>query len=351
MHTKPRRLPKRARSWAIPTVLCLMSAAGAAQPCGPAEICGLKNPEDMVRLDGTRWAVVSRLGRDPNAAGGFSLIDLKTQTARVLMPDVSRAAAPMYSKCPSPPKATDLVTHGLDVRRTATGHQVFAVNHGGRESIEVFDLQVGESARLTWTGCVMLPPEFSANAVAALPDGLAVTSFGTAGAAGTLELLAGNPRGFVGHWTEKQGWLHVPGSDFGGDNGVTASRDGSVIYVNDWNDGTLRVVPLTPGREPVTIQLGHFHPDNVHWMAGGNLLIAGQIGSARDVLRCASSASCSIASKIVVLDARHQQIRSENEVAASADFGAASTALFYRGHYWLSSFRGDRIIQTDLPTH
>jgi hypothetical protein len=138
---------------------------------------------------------------------------------------------------------------GLDVRQTKRGvMQVFAVNHGGRESIEVFDLLVNsQGAGLTWKGCVVLPADMSANAVAALPDGLAVSSFGTSGDQGTAELLAGNPRGFVGRWTPKKGWVHVTGSEFGGDNGVTAARDGSVLYVNDWNDGTLRIVPLENG--------------------------------------------------------------------------------------------------------
>ena len=31
-------------------------------------------------------------------------------------------------------------------------------------------------------------------------------------------------------------------------------------------------------------------------------------------------------------------------ISATARFGAASTALCYRGRYWLTSFRGDRMI-------
>jgi hypothetical protein len=292
-------------------VAALLSAAallggratvGAAEPCGHNEICGLKNPEDMIRLKWSRWALVSRLGRDAEAPGGFSLVDLKSQTARVLAPDVSKPPVAMYSSCPRAPVASDLITHGLDVRQLKHGAmEVFAVNHGGRESIEVFDLHVySRGASLTWKGCVMLPADISANAVAALPDGLAVTSFGTSGDQGAAELLAGNPSGFVGRWTPKEGWVHVTGSEFGGDNGVTAAPDGSVLYVADWSDGTLRIVPLEKGVAPATIKLGHFHPDNVHFLA-------------------------------------------------TSTFGAASTALLYGKDYWMSSFRGDRIIRLN-PT-
>jgi sugar lactone lactonase YvrE len=329
------------------------AAVRAAEPCGPGEICALKNPEDMIRLEGSRWAVVSRLGRDPEAPGGFSVVDLEAQTSRVLTPDVSKPAVAMYSDCPGAPVAADLITHGLDVRRSARGEsEVFAVNHGGRESIEVFDLHVDDQGvRLTWKGCVMIPAEISANAVAALPDGLAVSSFGTSGDQGTAELLAGTPGGFVGRWTPKQGWTHVAGSEFGGDNGVTSAPDGSALYVNDWNDGTLRIVPLAQAVAPATIKLGKFHPDNVHFLPDGNLLIAGQIGSARDILACAAQSTCSVASMIVVVDPKAQVVRLHWTVAPTLAFGAASSALLCRNVYWMSSFRGDRIVRLTNQTH
>jgi sugar lactone lactonase YvrE len=207
---------------------------------------------------------------------------------------------------------------------------------------------MGRQPKLTWAGCVLVPAEFSSNAVAALPDGLAVSSFGTAGKEGTAELLAGKPQGFVGLWTPAKGWIHVAGSEFGGDNGVTATRDGSVLYINDWSDGTLRIVPLRPDKPPATIQLGSFHPDNVHSLSDGNLLIAGQVGTASDVLACVAQPACPVASMIVVVDPRRQLVKSRWTVESSATFGAASTALLYRGRYWLSSFRGDRIIQVNL---
>jgi sugar lactone lactonase YvrE len=41
--------------------------------------------------------------------------------------------------------------------------------------------------------------------------------------------------------------VRVVGSEFGGDNGLAAAPDGSVIYINGWSDGTLRIVPLKKG--------------------------------------------------------------------------------------------------------
>ncbi|HEY2527252.1 MAG TPA: hypothetical protein VGJ20_04760 [Xanthobacteraceae bacterium] len=349
LHTMPARALVAAGVLWVAALLGGREVVRAAEPCAPNEICALKNPEDMVRLAGTPWALVSRLGRDPGAPGGFSLVDLEKRTSRVLTPDVSKSADAMYSQCPHAPVTSDLITHGLDVRQS-TGRtiEVFAVNHGGRESVEVFDLHLdGQGPMLTWKGCVMLPAEISANAVAALPDGLAVSSFGTSGDQGTAELLAGDPSGFVARWTPKNGWVHVAGTEFGGDNGVTAARDGSVIYVNDWTDGTLRIVPLGKDTAPATIKLGNFHPDNVHFLPGGNLLIAGQIGDARDIMACASQSACPVSSMIVVVDPKRRLVRAHRTIASSPDFGAASTALLYGKDYWLSSFRGNRIVRVE----
>ena len=323
-------------------------AAAVAEPCAQDQVCGLKNAEDLVQVPGSHWAVASRLGKDPQAPGGFSLVDLEKRTSRVLMPDVSKPAAAGYSACPGAPVASDLVTHGLDVYQKAGGGatELFAVNHGHRESIEVFDLHATQQGvNLTWKGCVILPAQMSANAVAALPDGIAVTSFGSPGDEGDAELLAGRPSGFVGRWTPAKGWTHLDGSEFGGDNGIAASADGSLLYVNDWADGTLRVLSLHGGAAPATIKLGDFHPDNVHFMPDGNLLIAGQVGTGRDVMACVTGPGCSVGSAIAVVDPKTRQVRLQWTVTPTAHFGAASTALLYGHDYWVSSFRGDRIVR------
>lgn len=326
----------------------LWSAAAAAEPCAHEQVCGLKNAEDLVRVPGSHWAIASRLAKDPQAPGGFSLVDLEKLTSQVLTPDVSRPAAAEYSACPGAPVAAQLVTHGLDLRQKAggTAAELFAVHHGSRESIEVFDLHASkQGVNLTWKGCVVLPAQMSANAVAALPDGIAVTSFGSPGDKGDAELLAGRPSGFVGRWTRAKGWSHVAGSEFGGDNGIAASADGSLLYVNDWADGTLRVLSLQGGAAPATIKLGDFHPDNVHFMPDGNLLVAGQVGTGREVMACVTGPGCSVGSAIAVVDPKSHQVRLQWSVAPTASFGAASTALLYGHDYWVSSFRGDRIVR------
>jgi hypothetical protein len=321
--------------------------ANAAAVCERDQVCGLKNAEDLVAVPDTHWAVASRLAKDPVAPGGFYLVNLDERTAQVIQPDFSKSAAPEYQQCPGPPVASDLVTHGLDLRHGSSRmNELFAVNHGGRQSIEVFDLKFKkDSVGLTWKGCVALPAGMSANAVVALADGVAVTSFGSDGDQGTADLLAGKPAGYVARWTQKDAWRRVPGSDFGGDNGISAAPDGSALYVNDWSDGTLRVVPLRPGVAATIIPLGDFHPDNVHLLPNGDLLIAGQTGSPGDIMRCASVPACGAGSMIALVDPKHRRLLAHWPIAASESFGAAATALQYGRDFWLSSFRGDRIVR------
>src|SRR6185437_5208689 len=340
-------------AWPLALVICAVATvgvpgvAGGAEPCAQDQICGLKNAEDLVLLDGSHWAIASRLGKDPATPGGFSLVDLNAHATRVLMPDVSGEADPAYAGCPGAPEPADLVTHGLDLRRQSRSDgELFAVNHGGRQSVEVFTVHLSDQGvTLAWKGCVVLPSDTSANAVAALPDGLAVSSFGRPGEEGMAELRAGKPAGFVSRWTAAKGWVHVPGSEFGGDNGLTASADGSTLYINGWSDGTLHMLPLLPGRPATTVKLGDFHPDNVHLLADGKLLIAGQVGQPSDILACATEPQCSAGSRIVIVDPATRKLLRSWSVAPTSTFGAASTALLDGADYWVSSFRGDRIVR------
>ena len=48
---------------------------------------------------------------------------------------------------------------------------------------------------------------------------------------------------------------------------------------------------------------------------------------------------------IVTVDLNAHRVRSSWSVAPTSSFGAASTALLYGRDYWVSSFRGDRIVR------
>ena len=124
--------------------LAAMPSLNAQSPtCTPSNglnfICGLQKPEDLVLIPGTRWLIAS--GMDPGA--GLHLIDTRAKRAQPLYasdtparPDRNR-----FASCPDPLDPRQAVLHGLSLRPAQAGHYtLYATNHGGRESIEAFDI-------------------------------------------------------------------------------------------------------------------------------------------------------------------------------------------------------------------
>src|SRR5688572_19654868 len=167
------------------TRLLLLLAAGATlsspavvaqqkPDCSPTAgltfICGLQNPEDVVVMPGNRWLLTS--GMAPGA--GLTAVDTQTKTVRKLFAPgtaATRADRTKFANCPAPLDAKQTVLHGLSLRQAAAGrYTLYATNHGGRESVEVFELTAGAgpggAPTATWVGCVLLPPKLGANSVA-----------------------------------------------------------------------------------------------------------------------------------------------------------------------------------------
>jgi hypothetical protein len=119
-------------------------SAAQAKNCAPSGglsfICGVQNPEDLVQVPNTRWLVAS--GMAPGS--GLHIVDAQAKTARNLYAAGSqrvRADRTKYGNCPGPLDPSQAVLHGLSLRASPDGRfTVYATNHGGRESIEVFEL-------------------------------------------------------------------------------------------------------------------------------------------------------------------------------------------------------------------
>ena len=124
--------------------LTAMPSINAQSPaCVPSNglnfICGLQKPEDLVLIPGTRWLIAS--GMDQGA--GLHLIDTGAKRAQPLYASDTRARPDRnrFASCPGPLDARQAVLHGLSLRPAQAGHYtLYATNHGGRESIEAFDI-------------------------------------------------------------------------------------------------------------------------------------------------------------------------------------------------------------------
>jgi hypothetical protein len=92
-------------------------------------ICGLRNAEDLIHIQGTSWVLAGQLGPPPTD-GGIYFVGVKDGAVRRAEPDFSRPSVAPYAACPSAPPADVFSAHGLGIRYgTARVHEVFAVNH------------------------------------------------------------------------------------------------------------------------------------------------------------------------------------------------------------------------------
>src|SRR5262245_58178148 len=158
------------------SILIGAQSTGCAPSGGLNFICGLQAAEDFVLVPGTRWLIASGM----TAGSGLHLIDTQAKTAKDLF-TAQTSAAPRANKqkfpdCPGPLDPKQSILHGLSLRPSQGGaYTLYATNHGGRESAEVFEVDArGASPTATWVGCVLTPNKVALNSVAAFSDGTLV---------------------------------------------------------------------------------------------------------------------------------------------------------------------------------
>ncbi|EPX65085.1 hypothetical protein D187_000510 [Cystobacter fuscus DSM 2262] len=308
---------------------------GAGRECelksGVHALCGLNKPEDLLRLGDSDWVVTGNMGNDDWAEGGFYAIRIGDEAFRAITPDFSRPAEPTYGDCPGAPEPKLFSAHGVALRARANDeHTLYAVNHGGRESIEVFDVRVSaEGPALTWTGCIVLPAEHAANSVAPLPDGGIVV---------TIPQLPSVSEGVVLRWGPGGGWTEVPGTRFQGDNGLLVSPDGTRLYVNEYHNNRVHEVSLagtvTP---PRSVDLG-FHPDNIRFAPDGSILATGHPHSIAVVALCGFVVRCGIGTEVARVDPATFQAATLFKRGANETFSGGTSAVVIGDELWIGSF-------------
>ena len=149
---------------------------------GLEPLCGVRGSEDLEVLPGGGQLIVSESRVQFDAEGrmhwlpsGLARLDLGTRQPQPLYPAPGSAHPVDHwgdADCKGEIGAA-LSPHGMQLSRRADGRwQLLVVNHGGRESVEIFEL-LGRGARasLAWRGCVLAPPHAFLNDVAALAAG------------------------------------------------------------------------------------------------------------------------------------------------------------------------------------
>ena len=353
----------KALAFALVTLFLLSGATGAYQPTssgsahsaaacvnkpGVTFICGPRNSEDLIAVPDSPWIIASGLADLNGLGGALYLIDRQNNSWRTLYPsDRASDAGPSMSspmsgsQCTGPVEPSRFSAHGINLRRgTRQLHTLYVVNHGTRESIEVFDLDATHDPKVRWKGCLLLPGRAVGNSVSPLPDGgIVVTVSYLADDTGVVRKIEkGENTGYVLEWHAGEGWTHVPGSEGSFPNGLEVSSDGHWLYVT--NTGNKNVVRLSRGTKVIqkSVIRTNLLTDNLRWDASSQLWVAGQMS------RCRSyNPVCAEPYAILKLDPNTLRLEHFDHPPASPEFGAASVALRVGDDVWVGTFRGDRI--------
>lgn len=349
------------------------AGTGAGAGCGPVNelhfVCGAHHPEDMVRIPGTRWVIVSAFA--PH--GGLQVLDTGALTLRRWdTPPTGqsgqtgqtgeRAAGKRLgaADCPGPIDGADLDTQGLSLRVLRPGrYRVYAVNHGGRESIEIFDVSMAGGAPVPrWRGCVLMPAGDAANAVSSYPDGTIIATVLNRPGTTKADFVRGKPTGGVFEWRPgTTGFRLLPGTELPGNNGLTASPDGRTFYVVAFGLHAIYMYSRSDTRRPIRAATAPgFMPDNVHW-DDGRLIAAGMTydepacGGIRKIIDGhADPMLCHRGYMVATLDPHTLHFTVIARGGPNPAFNGATTGLIDGSRLWISSYQADRVAYRSISS-
>jgi hypothetical protein len=312
-------------------------------------VCGIQNGEDLVIVPGTRWLIAS--GMAPGS--GLRAVDTQAKTLRTLYAAGAAATRPdrsAYANCPGPLDPKQMVLHGLSLRAAAGGRfTVYATNHGGRESIEVFELDAsGATPAATWVGCVLMPDGMAANSVAAFSDRSLVATVLIMPGKTFEDAFAQRNTGAVFAWAPgEKTFRMLPGTELSANNGIETSPDDREFYVVSTT--TKRVVAYArakPGVPLRTAQLKDFGPDNVRWTADNRLITAGMIDdepACGGAPKTEAGIRCPRGYVAVTIDPKTMAVTELARGPATPAFTGTAIAIRAGNELWLGSFYADRL--------
>lgn len=330
----------------------LAATAADCQPAGTVKfICDATDVEDFAPIPGTHWIIGSDLA--PTGQQGYlQLFDARNDTVTKVQPgDIAiRPDRARYADCPGAPDMKIFGPHGLDLTRGGQHRTLYAVNHGGRESVEVFEVDLaGAKPTLAWIGCVVAPKGFWPDGVAALPDGgIIVTSLWDPTDPQRMDkLMNGKPVGTLDEWHASRGWSEVPGSaGLSGPNGVIVSPDGHEVYVAVWSGRAVaRISRGTTRAKTDTVPTGML-TDNLRWSPDGHsIFVGGQDAPVKQVIDCfeSSAVNCNVPFRIDIMNPKTLRLATVVKSGVYGVMGAGTGAIEVDHQIWVSSFRSDRI--------
>ncbi len=337
-------------------------------PGSVGSICGFANPEDVEAVPAAGLLIVSQMRRG-SSGGSLAALALaalpldpgaqKHTRPRRLWPsgdqrrDRSTAAPLGEPSCTEPPAADVFAPHGLSSAATDIPGvvRIAVVGHGGREAIELFDLTgAGDSAALSWRGCVPLPPGTTGNDVSLAADGEIVVSNympqmgGWRGLYHTLKSGLGFNTGDVMAWRSGQGWRHLTGTAAPAPNGVLVTPDGATVFYAETGSGRVSRVPragAAAGSTAEHVVIGG-NPDNLSLSPRGTILAATHTDGAAFLLCAFGRVPCRTGWSLFEIDPATLHARQLLHHDGSV-VGAVASAAEVDGRTYFGAVFDDRI--------
>ena len=324
-------------------------------------ICGINSAEDLVLVPGTKWIIASSF--TPGVS--IMLIDSQEKSWSTIYPaDAPRAVQNMatYGACPGSPDPNNFVTHGLNIRAGKDGHStLYVVGHGGREAIEVFDVDAnGEKPTLTWTGCVMTPDGMEANSVASLSDGSLLATIPLQTGQNISDAITGKLTGGVYQWSPgDDGFERIKGTELPYANGIEVSADEKEFFVAVSGGFNVVAYPLSnPTTQSRTTAPLTFIPDNLHMGSDGRLVTAGLViddpvcGNLHgaETFDLEKFASCPRPFVVRAIDPVTMEGTDIATGPAIETFSNITMGLQVGDEIWIGTFAGDRVAYGPLET-
>jgi len=324
-------------------------------------------------LPGEEALLVSEYGGSGGEdSGALSVMVLATEERRELFRGPGTAGVgPSWGdpSCPGPPGA-DFSPHGFDLTRRADGVLALAVvQHGGRESIELFEVRgSGTRWELAWRGCLIAPSYAWLNDVVWLPgtngelltthmrlrpaEDAAPVSNDTSNDTSTTDTSNDAPNsnspGFVLHWAPGVGFGQVPGTKGMVPNGIEVSGDGEKIFLNLSLDHVVQRIDRSTGRVEARLELGAV--DNSTWAPDGKLLVASMhLDSSDGFAACLEheGEACPLPFAIEAVDPA-TMLSTTRYQSRGVPLGGGTVGQQAGFELFVGSFGGDCILRVDL---
>ncbi|NIJ07600.1 sugar lactone lactonase YvrE [Sphingomonas vulcanisoli] len=315
-------------------------------------VCGPEKPEDVLAIPGTRWLITS--GYSDGA--GLKLVDVEQRRFMRWFngtPAQTEFDRRSYPHCPGPVDPAKFNDRGLSLRKLGKDHwQLLVVNHGGRQSVEVFDVLTGsDTPNLRWRGCIPMPDGQVGNSVASFSDGTVLVTVLTRPGTTIADFVQGRSTGAVWQWRPGDAtFMQMTGTELPGNNGLETDPDDRHFYVVAFGWHAVLVYDRADTRKAIErIDAPDFMPDNIHW-SEGHLLLAGMrldepaCGGLRPVVGgIADPMLCHRGWIVGELDRAHHRIATFAYGRPQTGFNGLSAATIAGGSLWLGSFQAGRL--------